>query len=235
MKMIYLFRSILFSIGQISSLLLFFTIGLLLWPFSSRVRYQFMRGWSVFCVFWLKWTCGVSYEVYGAENIDQTQAGIIFARHESAWETFVLPKFFPRQSFVLKKELLKIPFFGWGLAMLSPIAIDRNAGVRSLKQVLNEGVERLNKGVWVVIFPEGTRMPAGELGKINSGGAMLAIKSKATVYLVAHNSGEYWPKNSFIKTPGKIKVYISKPIDVTNMSVAQLNELTKEWFVRNMN
>lgn len=227
-------RSTLFATGKIISLLLFSTFSLFLLPFSAKTRYQFMHKWSLFSVFWLRWTCGVSYEVHGLENIDTSQASIVLSRHESTWETFAFQGIFPRQSFVLKKGLLKIPFFGWSLAMLSPIAIDRSTSIKALKQVISEGKERLEQGVWVVIFPEGTRMPAGKLGKINSGGALLAIKAQKPVYLVSHNAGKYWPKDGFIKTPGKIEVYISKPIDVTGMSVAQLNALTKEWFDKHL-
>ncbi len=230
MQIIAIFRTILFFLGQITSLIAFSVLSIFVWPFSTKVRYKYMRLWSVFCILWLKWTCGISYEVHGSENIDKTQTGLVLARHESAWETFALQDIFPWQSFVLKKELLIIPFFGWGLAMLNPIAIDRKSAIKSLRQVITEGTERLNKGTWVIIFPEGTRMPAGKLGKINSGGAMLAIKAQKPVYLVAHDAGKYWPKNNLVKTPGKINIYISKPIDVTNMTVVQLNKLTEEWF-----
>ena len=234
MKAWYFLRSVVFAIGQVVSLLFFSVIGLFLWPFSHKVRYQFMHLWARFIVVWVRWTCGVSYKVYGAENIDKTQAGLVLARHESAWETFATQVIFPRQAFVLKKELLKIPFFGWGMSMMYPIAIDRNAGRQAMKQVLSEGQARLAEGIWVVIFPEGTRMPAGELGKINAGGAMLALKAQVPVYLVAHNAGECWPKNSFIKKPGVVEVFISPAIDVTNLTLAQLNQLTEDWFKQHL-
>lgn len=234
MKAWYFLRSLIFAAGQFFSLIFFTLFGLLLFPFSHRVRYQFMHYWARFLLVWVRWTCGVSYKVHGLENVDKSQAGLILARHESAWETFATQAIFPRQAFVLKKELLKIPFFGWGMAMLNPIAIDRNAGRQALKQILAEGQERLSDGIWVIIFPEGTRMPAGELGKINAGGAMLALKAQQPVYLMAHNAGEYWPKNSFIKTPGEITVHISPKIDVADMTLAQLNQLTEEWFLQHL-
>lgn len=230
MKMIALFRSILFVLGQYISLLFFSLFMPFLLLFSTKVRYQFMHYWARFCIYWVKWTCGLSYKVQGLENIDKSQAGLVLARHESAWETFATQVFFPRQAFVLKQELLKIPLFGWGMKMLSPIAIDRNAGRKALKQLQEEGAERLENGTWVIIFPEGTRMPTGKIGKINSGGAKLALKTGKPVYLVAHNAGQFWPKNSFIKTPGEIQVFISPPIDVTGMTLAELNKLTEEWF-----
>ncbi|NCN44273.1 MAG: 1-acyl-sn-glycerol-3-phosphate acyltransferase [Piscirickettsiaceae bacterium CG_4_9_14_3_um_filter_43_564] len=229
MKFWYFLRSLVFSFGQMVTLVFFSLFGLLLAPFSHQVRYRFIHYWARFCIWWLRWTCGVQYRVFGAENIDLSKAGLVFARHESAWETFAFQAIFPQLTFVLKKELLKIPFFGWGLAMLSPIAIDRKAGRKAIKQVVTEGCQRIDKGVWVVIFPEGTRMPAGVPGQIKSGGAMLAKKAQAPVYLVAHNAGSCWPKNSFIKTPGTIDVYISPPLDVTELTVADINQKTEEW------
>lgn len=234
MKMWYFLRSLIFALGQVVSLVFFTFFALFLLPFSHQTRYVFMHQWAKFIVVWVRWVCGVSYKVYGAENIDKSQAGLVLARHESAWETFATQAIFPRQAFVLKKELLKIPLFGWGMAMLHPIAIDRKAGRQAMKQILTEGQQRLDDGIWVVIFPEGTRMPAGELGKINAGGAMLALKAQAPVYLMAHNAGECWPKNSFIKKPGEISVYISPKIDVSEMSLAQLNQLTEEWFKQHL-
>lgn len=232
MKIIWFLRSLVFTFGQTITLLFFSLFGQLLRPFSHEIRYRFMHLWAIFCVWWVKVTCKVDYRIHGKEFIQRDKVGLILARHESAWETFALQKIFPRQAFVLKKELLKIPFFGWGMAMLHPIAIDRGDGRQAMKQVLQQGVSRLKDGIWVVIFPEGTRMKTGEAGKIKAGGAMLAAKAKVPVYLVAHNAGAFWPKNSFMKVPGVIDVYISEPIDVSDLTVAQINELTEEWFLK---
>ena len=193
-----------------------------------------MSSWAVFILWWVKVTCGLKYRVHGADTINRENAGLILARHESAWETFAFQSIFPRQAYVLKRELLKIPFFGWGMALLNPIAIDRSAGRKALNQLVKEGSQRLADGDWVVVFPEGTRMPAGEIGKINIGGAMLASKASSPVYLVAHNAGKYWPKNSFIKKPGCIDVYISEPLDVTEMSVAEINQQVENWLSQHM-
>lgn len=231
MKIFWFIRSVLFSVGQLSSLVFFSVIGLGLAPFSHRVRYQFIHYWAKFCIWWLKVTCGLTYTVHNKERIDLTKTGLVLARHESAWETLAFQSIFPQQTFVLKKELLKIPFFGWGLAMLNPISIDRNAGRKAIKQVVEEGVDRIQHGVWVVIFPEGTRIAAGEFAKIKGGGALLAQKAQAPVYLVGHNAGDFWPKNSFIKRPGNIDVYISEPFDAAEMTVAEINQKTEEWFL----
>lgn len=234
MKIMWFLRSVLFALGQAVSLVLFSILGQFTRPFSFKTRYQFMHYWARFCLIWLRWACGVRYVVHGQENIKTDQASLILARHESAWETLALQEIFPRQAYVLKKELLKIPFFGWGMALLNPIAIDRGAGRKALNQLVSEGKERLENGDWVVVFPEGTRMPAGQLGKINAGGSLLAIKAKAPVYLLTHNAGEYWPKNSFIKRPGVIDVYISPAIDVSDMSASEVSQKIEEWFVSHM-
>jgi len=234
MKVIWFIRSVLFAIGQVTTLVLFSVLGQLTRPFSFATRYQFMHHWARFCLVWVKWTCGIKYTVHGADNINSQNTGLILARHESAWETLAFQEIFPRQAYVLKRELLKIPFFGWGMALLNPIAIDRSAGRKALNQMLKEGTERLEQGDWVVVFPEGTRMPAGELGKINVGGAMLAAKAKKPVYLVAHNAGSFWPKNSFIKKPGNIDVYISQPLDVAEMSASQINQQIESWLSQHL-
>jgi len=231
MKMSWFIRSVFFAAGQISTLIFFSVFGLLLTPFSHRVRYRFIHYWARFCVWWLGVTCGVKYVVHGKEHVDTSRAGLVLARHESAWETFATQAIFPQQTFVLKKELLRIPFFGWGLSMLNPIAIDRGDGRKALKQVNEEGMQRLADGVWVILFPEGTRMAAGETAKIKGGGSMLAAKANAPVYLVGHNAGEFWPKNSFIKRPGTINVYISEPLDVTGLKVSDINQKVEDWLV----
>lgn len=230
MNPIVIMRSTLFAIGQAISLVLFSLFGQLTWPFSNKVRYGVMTHWATFCLWWLRVTCSIKVRVHGAEQIIPEKAGLILARHESAWETLQFQRIFPRQSYVLKQELLRIPFFGWGMKLLNPIAIDRNAGRKALKQILQEGQERLNSGNWVVIFPEGTRMPPNELGKINVGGAMLAKQTHAPIYLVTHNGGSFWPKNSFLKRSGTVDVYIKRIDDVSAMSAAEINQLTADWY-----
>lgn len=234
MKVIVFFRSALFLLGQTISLILFSVLGQFTRPFSFRTRYHFMHYWARFCLVWLRWTCGVRYEVHGRENIKGDQAALILARHESTWETLAFQEIFPRQAYVLKRELLKIPFFGWGMALLNPIAIDRGAGRKALNQLVSEGKDRLENGDWVVVFPEGTRMPSGELGKINAGGSMLAIKAKAPVFLVAHNAGTCWPKHSFLKYPGTIQVHISPVIDASELSASELNKQIEVWFTAHL-
>lgn len=234
MKVIWFLRSVLFAAGQSISLVLFSVLGQLTRPFSFKARYAFMHYWARFCIVWLRWTCGIRYRVHGAEHIDRTRPGLILSRHESAWETLAFQQIFPRQAYVLKRELLKIPFFGWGMKLLHPIAIDRSAGRKALNQLLSEGESRLRQGDWVVLFPEGTRMPAGEAGKINVGGAMLANKTRAPVYLVTHNAGSLWPKNSFIKRPGVVDVYIQPLKEAGTMSVKEISRTIEHYYAQHL-
>jgi 1-acyl-sn-glycerol-3-phosphate acyltransferase len=237
MKIIWALRSIVFILLQTASVIIVSLVGFLLWFSSDKVKYAYLKLWVGFVVFLLRFVCGVRYQIHGKENLDLTQPGLILARHESAWETFVFQIIFPRLAFVLKKELLNIPFFGWGLRMTSPIAIDRGAGRKAMKQVLDEGLEKLTRKKdpsWVVIFPEGTRMSANKLGKINSGGALLAKKAKVKTYLVAHNAGNCWAAKNWIIKPGKVDVFISKPLDVERIDTAEINKLIEEWFKTNL-
>lgn len=227
-------RSTLFEIGRIASMIFFAVTGQFLWPFSFKVRYRYMTLWGKFTLWWLKVTCGIRYEVQGREHIDFERNGLIFARHESAWETIALQSIFPPQVYVLKKELLHIPFFGWGMALLHPIALDRKAGRKALQKLVAEGLKRLQAGLWVVIFPEGTRMPPGVLGEIKIGGPMLAAKADVPSYLVAHNAGEMWPKNSFLKYPGTIRVVISEPFNFYGLPPKQIAEQMKAWFAAHL-
>lgn len=229
--MIFL-RSLLFQLGYVLSTILFSLISLPLWLVSKETRYQVMTNMARFVIWWLKVTCGLSFKVHGAENLLKTPC-VALVRHESAWETFALQQLLPRQAWVLKRELLRIPFFGWGLKAMWPIAIDRGAGRAALKQVLEQGQERLADGAWVVVFPEGTRMPAGELGKMNIGGALLAEKAKVPVVLISHNAGRYWAKGAFLKYSGVVDIYISQPLPV-GLSAKEINEQAEAFFQQHL-
>jgi len=168
------------------------------------------------------------YQVVGAKNIPKTPS-IVLSKHQSAWETLAFQEIFPPQVWVLKKELLMIPFFGWGLAMTSPIAIDRKSGKKALEQIVEQGIDRLQQGFWVVVFPEGTRIAPGSRGKYRVGGAWLATHTGYNVVPVAHNAGEFWGRNSFVKKPGTITVSIGRPIDPTGMEANDLNAQVEHW------
>lgn len=196
-------------------------------PFS--VRYKFADIWINYLLYMLNLLCGLSYEVEGMENIPKDQAAIILSKHQSAWETIALRQIISPQTAVLKKSLLQIPFGGWALATLKPIAIDRGNQKEALRMLLEQGIARLKEGVFVLIFPEGTRVAPGAYKKFNAGGAMLAHKSGFPVIPLAHNAGEFWPRNSFLKYPGTIKVKIGPAISTRDKSTKEINAETEAW------
>ncbi|WP_019897479.1 lysophospholipid acyltransferase family protein [Methylotenera mobilis] len=228
-----LLRSTLFLLGQIITAPIFTFIALLSMPLHPVTRNTLISGWARSMIWWLRITCNIRHEIKGLENIPTTPS-IILAKHQSAWETLAFQAIFPTQVYVLKRELLWIPIFGWGLAMSSPIAIDRSAGREALKKLVAKGKARLEKGLWVVIFPEGTRKAPGERGKYHIGGAWLASHTQTQVVPVAHNAGEFWAKNSFIKKPGVIQIHIGKPIQTTDVKTDALNSQVEHWIESEM-
>lgn len=221
-------RSTLYGLLQIIITPLYFVIILASFPLSPLSRYRITSGWAHLMLFLLRVICGIRYRVIGAEHIPQTP-GIVLSKHQSAWETLAFQEIFPPQVWVLKKELLLVPFFGWGLAMTSPIAIDRSSKKAALKQIVSQGKDRLKRGFWIVVFPEGTRIAPGEKGRYGIGGAWLATHTGAPVVPVAHNAGRFWGKNALIKLPGTITVSIGAPIDPTGMEPGDLNARVESW------
>ena len=205
-------RALLFYIGLAVSTLVTTPILVLLYPLPFRMRYFTVTRWTVFNLWWLRVTCNLGYTVSGIENIPPVPA-IVMSNHQSVWETLALQLIFPAQAWILKRELLWIPIYGWGLAAMQPIAIDRGSTLRAFRQIVDQGCKRLAAGIWVVIFPEGTRAAPGEKRKYLPGGGLLAEKYGCPVIPVAHNSGEFWPRNSFIKKPGVIQMVIGAPIE----------------------
>lgn len=226
-------RSLLFAL-----ILAVFTIpyGLLaplLFPLPPLARYRAMRPWSVFVIWLARWVLGIRYRVLGLEHLPKGPC-VVLSKHQSAWETISFQLFMPPLSFVLKKELLRIPFFGWGLAMTNPIAIDRAAGREALKTLEEQGMQRLAQGFWVVVFPEGARMPPGQRGKYNVGGAWLAVKAGVPVLPVAHNAGRLWGRNAFIKRAGEVTVVIGPPIATIGRKATEVNAEVEAWIERQM-
>ena len=204
-------RSLIFSLFMIISTVVVATLALFLFLLPFKLRYAVVRTFAMMNVALLKSLCGLNYVVEGQENIPPGTA-IIFSKHQSTWETMALQLLFPPQTFVVKRELMWIPFFGWGLAVLRPIAIHRGAGRNAVNQIVRQGIARLKAGIWVVIFPEGTRVKPGQRIRYKLGGAILAAESGYPVVPVAHNSGEFWPKKQFLKKPGTIKLVIGPAI-----------------------
>lgn len=226
-------RSALYMLLQIIITPPYALLTLACFPLSPHNRYRVTSSWTRIMLFLLWRLCGLRYRIIGRENIPATPS-IILSKHQSAWETLAFQEIFPPQVWVLKKELLRIPFFGWGLAMTSPIAIDRNARKKALEQIVEQGKDRLKQGFWIVVFPEGTRIPPGQRGKYRIGGAWLATHTNAPVVPVAHNAGEFWGKNSFVKYPGTITVSIGEPIDPTGMEAGELNAQVEAWIEAEM-
>ena len=205
--------------------------GTLLLPtivLPRRVAYAAARGWAGSVMFALRLLCRLDYVVDGTEHLPATSA-VVLVKHSSAWETIAQLRIFPRQTWVLKRELIWIPIFGWVLMKLRPIAIDRKGGRAAVQQVLEQGQQRLAEGTWVVIFPEGTRVPAGETRRYGMSGALLAEAAGLPVVPVAHNAGDYWPRRSWLKRPGRIRVVIGPPIPTAGVDPRIVNELTQRW------
>jgi len=223
-----LLRSSLFALALLLVTPPYAIVALLTCPLPRRVRYRIISGWSRLVVLMARALCGIRWRVEGGERLPRTPA-VILSKHQSAWETMAFQLIFPAQSYLLKRELLWIPFFGWGLALMSPIAIDRSRGLAALRQLVRRGKERLAQGFWVVVFPEGTRVAPGERRKYQVGGALLAEHSGAPVVPVAHNAGLLWPRNAFIKRPGTITVRIGPTIDSAGRDAATINALAEQW------
>lgn len=224
------FRSVLFFVlynlmGMAHSLLSLLVAPLLSFP----QRYRFVNHWTRATMWLLRNLNGIHIEVIGAHNIPKDRPVVVLANHQSQWETFYLQLLVCPQSTVLKRELLWVPFFGWGLALLRPIPINRKKPTTALKAILRHGRARLEQGINVMVFPEGTRQPPGTLGPFNSGGAMLAVQSERAVLPIVHNSGDCWPARSMMRLPGTIRVIIGAPIETRAKTARQVNQEVQRW------
>ncbi len=228
-----LVRSAAFWLVFLLSTLIFAPLALLTFPFPFKVRHGFISLWSRLNLWWLEKSCKLSYNLQGMDNV-KVPNGIVFSKHQSTWETLFLQQLFKPETWVLKKELLKVPFFGWGARLVEPIALDRGAGRRAIDQLIEQGRDRLEKGRWVIIFPEGTRMPPGIHGRYKIGGAALAEATGYPVIPIAHNAGEYWPRRGFIKKPGVIQVRVGKPIETRGRKAQDILKEAEDWIESQM-
>lgn len=227
------FRSVLFALALVVITPPYSLLALASFPLPRIARYHIISGWSRLVIALARVVLGIRYRVEGLETLPRKPA-IILAKHQSAWETLAFQAIFPPQVQVLKRELLWIPFFGWGLALMSPIAIDRSRVTRALKRMAELGRARLQQGFWIVIFPEGTRTAPGERRPYQSGGAWLAHRLGVPVVPVAHNAGLVWPRNAFIKRPGTVTIRIGPPIASTGLSADALNRQVEQWIESQM-
>jgi len=232
-NLVTFFRSLLFFAGQVLSAVILATVGMLLFAFPYSLRYKVITSWSHFIIWWAKVSCGIRYEVIGLEHLPKKNA-IVLCKHQSAWETLFLQTILGQQTWVLKKQLLTIPFFGWALRLIEPIAIDREKS-SSVKQLLQQGRLRLNQGRWVIIFPEGSRIAVGKTGRYSRSGAVLAKDTGFSIVPIAHNAGVLWPKTSFLKKAGIIQVVIGPEIIISdNLSIDDIHNKVKEWIESTM-
>jgi 1-acyl-sn-glycerol-3-phosphate acyltransferase len=228
-----LIRSVIFFVLQTMLTIVFSVVALFSFPFSAHARYRLITGYNHTVIWLARWVIGIRYVVKGTENLP-SQPAIILAKHQSAWETVAFLFLFPPVSPVIKQELLNVPFFGWAFRLLSPIAIDRGAGREALKQIVSQGKEKLAQGFWVLVFPEGTRIAPGEKGRYGIGGGWLAAETGTPIVPVAHNAGEVWPKNAFIKRPGTVTVSIGPVINSSGKSAAELTRAAEAWIETEM-
>lgn len=203
-------------------------IALATFALPRMTRYRIIAGWSHAVILLAKLVLGIRWRVEGREHLPR-RPSIILSKHQSAWETLAFQVIFPPQVHVLKRELLWIPFFGWGLALMSPIAIDRSRGTAALRAMARLGRERLAQGFWIVVFPEGTRVAPGERRRYQAGGAWLAAETGVPVVPVAHNAGLCWPRNAFLKRPGTITVRIGPSIDAASRDAQTINATAEQW------
>ena len=225
--MIFL-RSALFWLALLLLTPPYALLALLAAPLPRMARYRFISGWSHAVIWCLRYLCGIRWRVEGQEHLPLEPA-VILSKHQSAWETLAFQRILPPQVHVLKRELLWIPFFGWGLALMSPIAIDRSRGVAAMRNIARRGKERLGQGFWVIVFPEGTRVAPGARRRYQPGGAWLAARAGAPVVPVAHNAGRFWPRNSFTKYPGEVVVRIGPPIESAGREPEAITADAETW------
>lgn len=228
-------RSLVYNLFMGSSAVLFSVPVALVspWPSGKRLGHWIARLWVVWQFFMLRHICRLTYQVQGLENIPRENA-ISYWKHQSTWETMAQLLIFPAQSWVLKRELLWLPVVGQAIYALEPIAINRKAGHSAVKQVVEMGQARLKAGLWVVIFPEGTRMPPGSTRRYGLSGALLAQKTGRPIVPVAHNAGDFWKRNAFLKYPGKVQVRIGKPVYANGRRPEEVNAEIQDWIESQM-
>jgi 1-acyl-sn-glycerol-3-phosphate acyltransferase len=227
-------RSLLLMLIIVLATIIWAPLCFLSAPFPYNKRYFWTGRWNKFVMWACKVICGIRYEVRGAENLPDGPA-ILLSKHQSIWETIFYIYYMPKPLvYVFKRSILYIPFFGWAMALLRMIPIDRSKGKDAFAQIVEQGKKRLAGGQWIIMFPEGTRIPVGQRGKYKGGGARLAIETNSVVVPIAMNSGEHWPKSSFIKIPGTIVVSIGKPISSAGLNANELMQQVENWIESEM-
>jgi 1-acyl-sn-glycerol-3-phosphate acyltransferase len=224
-----LLRSLLFYLGYFLAMLV---CGVLFLPVSPLLplpqRYRLLNLYNHVIIAWFRLACGVRYDIRGRERVPSGPC-VILANHQCEWETVYLQLLKPPVCTVLKRELLNIPIFGWGLRLLHPIALDRSKPSRAIKQVLTQGKQRLEEGLSVLIFPEGTRVDPGIRKRYNKSGAVIACRAGVPVLPVAHNAGERWPGRHWVKNPGRLSLVVGEPVATEGRSSDEVMAEVEAW------
>jgi 1-acyl-sn-glycerol-3-phosphate acyltransferase len=218
-----LLKSLFFTAFMMVSALAFGGFMALCFLAPYRTQFAIARTWARLQFWLLGKVCGLTFTVEGRERIPAGNH-IVMSNHTSAWETIAQFLIFPPQVWVLKRELLWIPLIGWGLKLLRPISINRGAGHRAVNQVIEQGKERLAEGLWIIIFPEGTRVVAGEKRKYGVSGALLATETGRFVVPLSHNASDFWVRRGLVKKAGTIRVVIGEPIAAAGKDARELND-----------
>ncbi len=227
-------RAVIFLVFQFVTVVPMAIGCLLCAPLPLSLRYRFTIQWPRMVIWGARVILGIRHQVQGAHNLPDAPA-IILSKHQSTWETLFYPTFMPRElCYVFKRELLYIPFFGWGIWLLEMIHIDRGRGADAFEQVVQQGRARLAEGRWLIMFPEGTRTGVGARGRYKSGGPRFAVRTGALVIPIAVNSGECWPRKAFLKHPGLITVSIGPPISPEGKTAEQLSREVEHWIEAEM-
>ncbi len=228
-----LLRSLVFQLYFYASVAVASLSIFLMWPFPFRIRSAIARNWGKSMLWVGRVVCGLDYVIEGEENIP-TVPSVIMIKHTTVFETYAQLAIFPPQTWVVKRELQWIPIFGWGLASMRPIAINRSAGRRAVTQVIEQGLDRLSRGIWITIFPEGTRVRTGQTKKYGVSGAALAKEAQCPIVPVAHNAGDLWPRRGLRKRPGLIRFCIGPPIESGDRRPKETNLIVQDWIESKM-
>ncbi len=238
MILIHLLRSVLHT--------LFMAVTVVPWALAVLVAAPFLNSTQIYwmCAGWLKLAVasgqlilGIRNEVIGFENlpVGSTAPAVLLLKHQSTWETFCMPALMPHPlAYVFKKELLYVPFFGWAMSRMDMIHIDRSKRAQAFNRVVEQGQRLLNQGTWVIMFPEGTRIPRGQKGQYKSGGTRLAVATGAPVIPIAVTSAKCWPRKAFIKRPGTVEFSIGKPIPSAGREPDELMREVEAWIEAEM-
>lgn len=220
--------SLAFTTLLFVSVILYTPIALFVRLFGYPAMYAAVRLWSRGVLWGLRVFCRLDHDIRGLEHLP-AENSIILMKHSSAWETIAQIALFPQQTWVMKRELIWTPVLGWAIFCLKPIPINRKGGRAAVDQVIEHGCRRLDEGLWVVIFPEGTRVPAGQTRRYGLGGALLATAGQRDIVPVAHNAGAYWPRRSLLKRAGTIQVVVGSPIATAQREPREINQAVQDW------